>query len=159
MGFLENLAKDYIEDITEDLLGSFHFLLEVEGVNHGERKVVAGFNSVAGGGVKVEKRDTTHGNDQFKTHAPGAIEFENITLSRGLTQNRDLLEWMNNILDGKMDRRSGSIILLNQDGTEVRRFEFFDAYPCSWAGPELNSEQSAVSIEKFELAVAQTRWT
>ena len=49
--------------VTEDLAGAFHFLLELETVNHGPREIIAGFNGISGGGVKVEKRDVTTGDD------------------------------------------------------------------------------------------------
>ncbi len=143
---------------TSKLLGNFLFLFEIEDVNHSDRKVVAGFNSISGGGVKLEKRDVTHGDDPYKRHMPGAIEYENISLSRGMTQNKDLFDWYKNIIDGKDDRRSGSIIILENDYEEGRRFDFFGAYPCSYAGFEMSSDGSAMSLEKFELAVERTEW-
>jgi phage tail-like protein len=143
---------------TSNLLGSFMFLFEVETLNHDDRKIVGGFNSISGGGVKIEKRDVTHGDDRYKRHMPGAIEYENITLSRGMTSNKDLLDWFKNILDGKNDRRSGTIIIMENDYDEGRRFEFFGAYPCSFSGVELSSDGSAMSLEKFELCVERTEW-
>ena len=143
---------------TSKLLGSFLFLFEIEDVNHEDRRVVAGFNQISGGGVKIEKRDVTHGDAPYRRHMPGAIEYENITISRGMTNNKDLFDWIQAILDGNDDRRSGSIIILENDYEEGRRFNFYGAYPCSWSGVELSSDGSAMSFEKFELAVERTEW-
>ena len=160
VGEAYRVVRSLIDERTDDLYGGFHFLLEVEAVNgYGMRQVIAGFNSVTGGGVKIEKRDTTHGDDLHKTHAPGAIEYENLSLGRVLSRNRDLLEWLNKILDGETDRRSGSIIILNNDGEELRRWNFYDAYPIAWTGPELSSDSSTIAVEKFELAVGYLRLT
>jgi phage tail-like protein len=144
--------------VSEELFGSFHFLLEVEDINHDEKKILAGFTSISGGGVKIEKRDITHGDDRYKRSMPGIIEYENISMSRGYTTNEDLYEWTQSILDGNVDRRSGSIIMLDNEGEEVRRFNFYGAYPVTLSGPELSSESSAVAVEKFELAVDFTDW-
>ena len=143
---------------TSKLLGNFQFLFELEDLNHEERRIVGGFNSIGGGGVKVEKRDVTHGDDPYKRHMPGAIEYENITLSRGMTDNKDLLDWMKRVLDGEDDRRSGSILVLANDYDESRRFNFYGAYPISFSGVELSADGSAMSLEKFELAVERTEW-
>lgn len=144
--------------VTETLYGNFHFYLEVESVDHDDRKIVAGFTTIAGGGVKVESRDITHGDDRYKRHMPGAISYENITMSRGMTENDDILDWYQSIINGDVDRRSGSIIMLDNAGEEVKRFNFYGAYPVSWSGPELSGEGSAIAIEKFELAVERTEW-
>jgi phage tail-like protein len=59
-----------------------------------------------------------------------------------------------NIEDGKIDRRAGSVIILDQDGTtEVARYNFFEAWPCKWNVPDMDSDSSSMAIEKIELAV------
>lgn len=143
---------------TSNLLGNFQFLFELESIEHDDRKIVGGFNSISGGGIKIEKRDVTHGDDPYKRHMPGSIEYENITLSRGMTANKDLFEWFKAVLDGKDDRRSGSIIIMENDYEEGRRFDFFGAYPTTFSGVELSSDGSAMSLEKFELCVERTEW-
>lgn len=143
---------------TEELFGAFHFLLELEDLNHDEKKILAGFTSISGGGIKVETRDITHGDDRYKRTMPAAVDYENITMTRGFTTNTDLVDWMNSIAQGDVDRRSGSVIMLDNEGTEVRRLNFYGAYPVSISGPELSSESSAVALEKFEIALDYTEW-
>ena len=146
------------DDVTEVLYGSYQFLLELESLRYGEREIVAGFSTISGGGVKIEKRDTTTGDDRHKTHMPGPVEYENLTLSRGITTNTDLLDWIRAILNGDSDRRSGSVILLDNAGEEVRRWNFYDSYPISWSGPDLASDGSNMAIEKFDLAIGWMEW-
>lgn len=45
---------------------------------------------------------------------PGLKKFTNITLKRGYTDNKDLWNWRKTVMDGKMERRSGSVVLLNE---------------------------------------------
>jgi phage tail-like protein len=94
------------------------------------------------------------GNDMVVRKKPGRTTYANIALERGYTATDDLWQWRKNIEDGKIDRRAGSVIILDQDGTsEVARYNFYEAWPCKWNVPELDSDSSAMAIEKIELAV------
>lgn len=142
---------------TEELFGNFNFLLEITGINDGESGVAAGFTGVSGGGVKIDKRDVTTGESVRREFEPGPVEFENISLTRGLTINNDLMDWVQDAVDGKDSKRDGSIILLDNAAEEVRRWDFFGAFPVGWAGAEFSADGSAVTIEKFEIAVGELR--
>jgi phage tail-like protein len=84
----------------------------------------------------------------------GCIIYANIVLECGYIATDDFWQWRKNIEDGKIDRRAGSVIILDQDGTsEVARYNFYEAWPCKWNVPELDSDSSAMAIEKIELAV------
>ena len=74
-------------------------------------------------------------------------------LRRGLTLDRELYDWHRRALNGEIDRRSGSIVVLDRRGKEQTRFNFFEAWPQRMTGPALNSEGTDVAIEEFELAV------
>lgn len=145
-------------EVSDDVLGAFNFLLEIEGFGHGERQIVAGFTSIEGGGVRIQRRDVTDGTCSGRRFAPGAVEFEPITLCRGLTRNRDLLEWFDRVVGGEADLRSGSVLIIEPDGSEVRRFDFIDAWPQSWSGLHLDAGSSSLLVERFEIAVGSARW-
>lgn len=63
----------------------------------------------------------------------------------------ELQRWHKNILEGKHDRRNGSIILLDDARQEVVRWNFFDAFPVKWEGPSLNATGNEVAMESVEL--------
>jgi phage tail-like protein len=56
------------------------------------------------------------------------------------------------MLRGEVKRRNVSIILLNSAGQDQRRWEFQDAYPVRWSGPDLRAGSAEVAIETLELA-------
>ena len=94
------------------------------------------------------------GNDMVVRKKPGRTTYANIVLERGYTATDDLWQWRKNIEDGKIDRRAGSVIILDQDGTtEGARYNFYEAWPCKWNVPDMDSDSSAMAIEKIELAV------
>jgi phage tail-like protein len=45
-----------------------------------------------------------------------------------------------------------SVVLLNEAGEEVIRFNFRDAWPAKWSGPNLNGAGSDIAIETLEIA-------
>lgn len=139
---------------TEELYGSYHFLLEIQGVISDTRVIVGGFKTVSGMDSETEIVEFKQGNDKVVRKKPGRTTYSNIVLERGYTASDDLWQWRKNIEDGKIDRRSGSVIILDQDGdSEVARYNFYEAWPCKWFVPDMDSEQSAMAIEKIELAV------
>ena len=139
---------------TEELFGSYHFLLEIQGVINDNKVIVGGFKSVSGMDSETEIIEFKQGNDVIVRKKPGRTTFNNIVLERGYTATDDLFQWRKNIEDGKIDRRAGSVIILDQDGqTEEARYNFFEGWPCKWFVPELDSDSSGMAIEKIELAV------
>ena len=142
--------------ITEELFGNYNFLLEIAGGSYvtENKVVVGGFKSVSGMDSETEIVEFKQGNDIIVRKKPGRTTYANIVLERGYTATDDLWQWRKNIEDGKIDRRSGSVIILDQDGqTEVARYNFYEGWPCKWNVPDLDSDSSSMAIEKVEIAV------
>ena len=139
---------------TEELFGAYNFLLEVQGIINDNKIIVGGFKSMSGMDSETEIIEFKQGNDTVVRKKPGRTTYANIVLERGYTATDDLWQWRQNIENGKIDRRSGSVILLDQDGqTEVARYNFYEGWPCKWYVPDMNSDSSAMAIEKIEIAV------
>ena len=139
---------------TEELYGSYHFLLEIQGVISDNKIIVGGFKSVSGMDSETEIIEFKQGNDLIVRKKPGRTTYANIVLERGYTATDDLWQWRKNIEDGKIARRAGSVIILDQDGqTEVARYNFFEGWPCKWEAPQMDSDSSSMAIEKIELAI------
>ena len=139
---------------TEELFGAYHFLLEIQGVINDNKIIVGGFKSVAGMDSETEIVEFKQGNDMVVRKKPGRTTYANISLERGLTASNDLWTWRKKIEDVIIDRRSGTITVLDQDMTTiVAQYNFYEGWPCKWNVPELDSDQSAMAIEKIEIAV------
>jgi phage tail-like protein len=83
---------------------------------------------------------------------PGMTTYNNITLQRGVTDDMDLYQWHRQAIQGNVERKNGSIVLLDRSGQEVARWNFVRAWPTKWTGPSLNAEGTEVAIDSFELA-------
>src|SRR2546423_1450774 len=98
---------------------NFNFLVEIEQITQ------AGFSDCSGFGASNDPIEYREGGENTTVRKlPGMTKYTNITLKRGLTDNHDLWDWFNNIVQGKIDRRSGSIVVLDLDGTEKVRWNF-----------------------------------
>lgn len=122
-----------------------NFLVEIGGFTE------AGFSECSGLESSVGVIEYREGGDHAVRKLPGLRKFGNITLKRGVTKSRELHDWHKNILDGQNDRRNGSIILLDDARQEVVRWNFFNAFPARWVGPNLNAKGNDVAIETLEL--------
>jgi phage tail-like protein len=124
-----------------------NFLVEIDGVTS------AAFSEVSGIDVSTDPIDYREGNaaENAVRKLSGLNKFTNITLKRGLTQDLSLWNWMQNTLNGNVQRTSVSIVLLDQDRNPVWRWSLTNAWPCKWAGPALNAQSNDVAIETLEI--------
>ena len=83
---------------------------------------------------------------------PGLRKYGNITLKRGFTQDKELWQWRKTTIDGLTERRSGSIILLDESREEVLRWNFVAGWVSKWEGPALNAATNEAAIESLEIA-------
>ncbi len=56
------------------------------------------------------------GNDKVVRKKPGRTTYSNIVLERGYTSTDTLFRWRKNIEDGMIDRRAGTLIIMDNDG-------------------------------------------
>ncbi|MFN4116824.1 MAG: phage tail protein [Inhella sp.] len=132
-----------------DHLINFRFAIEIEGVTQGA------FASCDGLEVDIDVIEFADGNSKNSgaRKLPGRVHYRNIVLRRGHTATSDLWHWFKAVTDGAVERRSGSIIVLDADQTEVMRYNFFEGWPCRWKSLELDAGQSGTLIEELEIAV------
>lgn len=139
---------------TEELYGNYNFLLEIGGITANEKTIVGGFKTMSGMASETEIIEFKQGNDMVVRKKPGRTTYTNIVLERGYTATDDLWKWRKNIEDGNIDRRAGTITVLDNDGEQiVAQFNFYEAWPAKWTVPEVDSDQSGMAIEKIEIAV------
>ena len=130
-----------------DHIGNFNFKVEIEGVTTGAFRNVEGLDS------ETEIVEYQDGDDMILRKRPGRTKYSNVTLKRGYINNTELWEWRKAVIEGKVQRKSGSIILCADDGAEIMRYNFFEAWPTKWKGFTLDGKGTDVNVEEMELAV------
>ena len=131
----------------KDPLRAFHFLVEIDGIARAGFRECSGLDSTQD---VIEYREGNDGGTSRKL--PGLVHTTNITLKRGLTDDLQLWEWREKAARGKVERKNGSIIILDESGAEKLRWNFVNAWPTKWTGPTLNAAGNELAIESLELA-------
>lgn len=130
----------------DDPYAAFNFLVEIDNVT------VAGFSECSGFNTETDAIEYRTGNlDITVTKLPGLKKFGNITLKRGFTADRSLWEWRKKVLDGKTERQSGSIVLLDEARQPALRINFRESWPRKWEGPTFNAKTNEVAINTLEI--------
>ena len=133
--------------IRADPYQVFNFLVEIEGI------LAGGFSECSGLQVETETIDYREGglNDYVHRFA-GPTKYPPLTLKHGMTQIDGLWSWHQEVVTGKITRRNGTIYLLDKQRLPVMWWDFKEAFPVKWSGPDLNANSGNVAIESVELA-------
>lgn len=132
---------------VKDPFGNYNFLVELDGITRAAFQEVSGFDATVD---VIEHREG--GENTTLRKLPGMTKYSNITLKWGITDDVELYQWHRDVVDGTLERKNGSIVLLGRDGQEVARWNFIRAWPTKYDGPDLNAEGNDVAIETLELA-------
>lgn len=113
---------------------------------------VAGFSDCTGLQLETEVQDYSEGG--LNTHLrkfPTRTKQTNLVLKRGIV-DREMWNWYWDLVQGVVKRRSISVVVYDPSGSEVvMEWQFREAFPCKWLGPELSATQNNVAVETLEL--------
>ena len=65
-------------------------------------------------------------------------------------------------MDGIVERRNVSIVLLDQQGSEKIRWNLTHCWPTTWSAPEMNATTDDIAIESLEFVhegVTVDKWS
>lgn len=133
--------------MATDPYRSYNFKLDINGISEGH------FTECSGLSVKVESIPYREaGANQIVRKIPGPVDYATVTLKYGVTSSRELWDWLLTAVNGKVERKNVSIILLDSEGTsEVMRWNLHDAWPSEWQGAGLNTTDRAIAIDSLTL--------
>lgn len=131
----------------DDAYATCRFYVQLDG------KSEALFTEV--GGLQIEV--TVHtleegGNNGFVHRLPGRAKVGNLTLKRGMTRSNDFLKWLIDVAAGKIMRRNVTVVMYDTAQDVMLRWNFSNAYPIKWSGPQFNAGRSEAAVESLELA-------
>lgn len=101
----------------------------------------------------IEHKVVTPDGREMVQKIPGRTKWENITLKAGLTKTRAIWDWRKLVVDGKVTqaRRDGSIVMFDQEGKEIVRYNFERAWPVKVSGPTAKADGNEVAIEELTI--------
>ncbi len=134
--------------VTGDPLVSFNFGVEVSGSISGYFTEVSGLGSEH---EVVEHKLNDGKGGEIVRKIPGRMKWGDITLKRGITASMDIWTWRKMVEDGNVSgaRKNGSIMMYDQEGSIVARWDFKEGWPSKVTGPTPKSDSNEVGIEEL----------
>ena len=126
----------------------FNFIVQ----NRDSNSVLGGFSEVSGLEIDTEVEEYKEGGRNDYVHKlPTITRYQNLVLKRGLTTSNTLYDWEKEVARGKISPKNISVVLLDSQGREARRWDFKEAFPIKWSSGNLNSTSNSIEIESLEL--------
>lgn len=137
--------------IGEDAIAGYTFKIEIDG------QVIAQFKEV--GGMEssrevIEHRENNIMGKEVIKKLPGKKAWGDLTLKRGVTDNKVVWDWHKQVMEGKIDeaRKNGSIVLYDYAGGEISRWNVTNCWPSKVSLTGLQAGSSDVLVEEMTLA-------
>lgn len=134
----------------------FAFVVEIDGIAH------AAFNKCSELKAELDKVEYREGGSLTPTAKdPGLLNFEDVTLERGaVPDDTDLYDWMLEAADAASNtgrvtpeyKRGFDIVAKDRDGTELKRWRIYNAWPRIFVAGEWDNDASEKTIEKVTLS-------
>lgn len=132
-----------------DPLIGFMFALELNGMT-GYFTEVSGILSESP--VATHKVVTVDAKE-VTLQVPGRTDGTEMTFKRGLTTNAEFWEWRELVITGNIKdaRVDGSVVMFDRSYTEVRRWNFINAWPSKLSGPTIAADSNDLAIEELTI--------
>ena len=125
---------------------AFRFKVELDGL------LIADFAEVSGLEAENEVQVIREGGvNEYEHHFLTIRKYPPLVLKRGFTNSQELWNWYESTTKSKFQRKNGAIILLEASGQESYRWNFLQAYPVKWIGPQFRADANEVAIESLEI--------
>lgn len=126
---------------------NFRFRVEIEGIQQ------AGFSEVSGFDASIDVIEYREGDEVTTPRKlPGLTKYGNITLKWGVTDSMDMYQWMQEAIEGKIERKTVTIIAIDEEGGDVATWQVIEAWPAKYTAPNFNGTGAEVAIELLEIA-------
>lgn len=125
---------------------AFRFEVELDGL------AVAGFSECTGLQWETETQDYLEGGVNTHVHKfPTRTKQSNLVLKRGIV-DRVMWNWYWDLTQGQVQLRTGALLVRDPSGSDVvMQWEFSNAFPSKWTGPDLNATQNNVAVESMDI--------
>lgn len=127
---------------------NFRFRLEIDGLDAGSFSEVSGFDAT------LDVVEYRAGDDPAitPTKLPGLIKYGNITLKWGSSETMVLYDWLIDITEGTIEKKTVTLTALDEEGSPAASWRCINAWPVKYTAPDFNGTSSEVAIETIELA-------
>lgn len=135
-------------DRPKDPYRGYNFRLEIDGITR------AGFRECSGLDSTQDPIQYREGNERPLTQRkmPGLNTYSNLSLKWGISDDKEFWDWRLKAMQGGVERKNGSIVLMDDTGEAKMRWNFVNGWPTKWSGPSFNATGNEVAIESVDIA-------
>lgn len=130
-----------------DVLASFAFEFEIEGVSIAQFAQVSGISQSVG---VIEHREVGKGGKMIAKKLPGQLSVGDITLRHGRTTSNALWDWFKQVQSGDIAgaRKNASIVLFDYEHGEVARYNLVNCWISQVRLGELSAGANSALVEE-----------
>ncbi len=112
------------------------------------------FQSVSGLSVEYEMEEYREGGEnRFTYRLPVRTKYDDLVLKRGMLTDSEVTKWLLAAFhDRKFKPADINVILMNEKGEPLRRWNVAQAIPKKWVASELNAGENSIVIETLEMS-------
>jgi phage tail-like protein len=133
---------------------AFNFAVEIEVPDVSPRICSAAFQECDGLEMTMDiKTIREGGRNGEQIRLTGPVSYGTLTLKRGMTENFDLWDWFDLLVQQPYLRTDAEVIVIAAVGSDERvRFVLRRCVPVKLKAPPLNAKEGIVAIEEFQMA-------
>lgn len=136
-----------------------YFSFELDGTTIGFFTSCSGLSSEVD---VIEQTQITEGGKKVTVKQPGPSRtYSEVVLKRGFTTDRALNDWYDKTVDAadKVERKTGSIVILSRDLVEIARFNMEGAFPSKLSVSDLNAGSGEAMVEELTIRHDELLWS
>ena len=139
-----------LPNLPTDALASYKFFVEIDKTEIAQFSELSGISSELD---VIELKENTADGKPIIHKLPGAQKPPTITLKRAKNSSKDLWDWHNAMIEGKVSdaRRNGSIVLKDFENAEVARYNFENAWVSKISAGTLKAGANEVLMEEVSI--------
>lgn len=102
----------------------------------------------------IELKHNTNDGKYVNKQLPGRPKIGEVTLTRGLTDDKTFQDWMKDVQFGKMGdaRKGGAINVYDYEGSPIKRYKLTNCWPKNLEIGSLKAGDTSVLTEKVTIA-------
>jgi phage tail-like protein len=133
--------------MDKEVFSSYYFTIEIDGIQTDH------FFSCEGLEIESNVYEVEEGGYNPSTHKRiGRTRSQNLILKKGINKNNELNKWFQRNQNGNFEKKTLSVIQMHSSGVEIKRWNFYKAFPCRWKVQTLDAQDTSFPIEIIEIA-------
>jgi len=134
--------------MMQEILSPYRFVIEIDGIQTDRFFECEGLEL---GTVVYEVEEGGYNTSVHKRI--GKSRPSNLILKKAITKNNELINWFqDNTKNKRLEKKTLAVILLDLSGVEIKRWNFYKAFPCRWKVQTLDVNDNSYPIEVIEIA-------